>query len=252
MNRDEAARLLDAYADGELDPAASLELEALLARDAGLRAACERIRAASAAIRAQADYHRAPAELAARLRVSIPAPPEGARAAGGLRRRRWLAPAAAFAAAAALTWTLAWTTLRPAAEERLAGDAVASHVRATLAGRLVDVESSDQHNVKPWLSARLPYSPPVSDFAAEGFALRGARVDVLDGHPVAVLGYQRRRHTIDVFVRPGAGRRSGGYERDGFNVERAAADGMEFWIVSDLNREELAQLARLLSARSPG
>ena len=35
--------------------------------------------------------------------------------------------------------------------------------------RLTDVESSDQHTVKPWLSSRLDYSPPVRD-------LRGGRL----------------------------------------------------------------------------
>jgi anti-sigma factor RsiW len=252
MNREEAGRLLHAYADGELDPAASLELEAALAQDPALRAACERIRAMSAAVREQADYHRAPASLAARLRVSIPALPEGRRPARDTRGRGWLAPAAAFATAAVLTWSVAWTTLRPAADGRLADEALAGHVRATLAGHVYDVESSDQHTVKPWLSSRLPYSPPVVDFAAEGFELRGARVEVLDGRPVAVLAYQRRRHTIDVFVRPGEGKGGREYARDGFNVERAAAGGMEFWIVSDLNRDELAELARLLSSRAGG
>jgi anti-sigma factor RsiW len=252
MNREEAGRLLHAYADGELDPATSIELEALLAKDPALRAAFDGIRAIASAVRDQAEYHRAPAALAARLRVSIPAVPEDGRAASARPARAWWVPAASFATAAVLAWTLAWTTLRPAAEERLADEAVSGHVRATLAGRLYDVESSDHHTVKPWLSARLSYSPPVTDFAGEGFELRGARVDVLDGRPVAVLAYQRRRHTIDVYVRPGDGGGGREYAREGFNVERAAAGGMEFWIVSDLNRDELVELARLLRSRSAG
>jgi anti-sigma factor RsiW len=35
--------------------------------------------------------------------------------------------------------------------------------------------------------------------------------------------------------------------RDGFNVERFARDGMEFWLVSDLNRNELGDFAKLLA-----
>ncbi len=95
MNPDDS-RLLQAYADGELDPARALELEARLAKEPALRAACEGLRALSAAIRDQADYHPAPAALAARLRAALPdaareAAPPAARAprrqALGWRRR---------------------------------------------------------------------------------------------------------------------------------------------------------------------
>lgn len=247
MTPEEASRLLHAHVDGELDPERSIELEAQLERDPALRAARDGIRDMSAAIREQADYYRAPESLASRLRASIPAAP-GAEAPRRILRRRWLQPAAVFATAVVLTWIVAVATLRPGEDQRIADEALASHVRATLAGRLWDVASSDQHTVKPWLSARLNYSPPVSDFGAEGLELRGGRIDYLGGQPVAVLVYQRRQHMIDVFVRPArvAGERS--YARDGFNMERFAANGMEFWIVSDLNRNELSGLSRLLAA----
>ena len=55
------------------------------------------------------------------------------------------------------------------ANEDVAVEAVTTHVRATLNNHLIEVASSDQHTVKPWLSARLDYSPPVQDLANEGF-----------------------------------------------------------------------------------
>ena len=67
MTREEANRLLHAYIDGELDPAKTLELEAHLAENPSVRAACERLRGMSAAIRDKADYHAAPAWLEARV-----------------------------------------------------------------------------------------------------------------------------------------------------------------------------------------
>jgi anti-sigma factor RsiW len=246
MTREEAARLLHAYVDGELDAAKCLELEAHLAGNPAARAASERLREMSAAIRSRADYHAAPASLAARLRASVPAAPEAA------PQRAlwwgWLKPAAAFATFALLAWGAATLSLRPGEHERIAQEVLAGHVRATLGNRLLDVASSDQHTVKPWLSARLPFSPPVADFSAHGFELRGGRLDYVGGQSVAVLVYQRRQHMIDVFVWPApAPKAQQTLTLDGFNAEGFARGGMSFWLISDLNRNELDDLARLLA-----
>ncbi|HUL91646.1 MAG TPA: anti-sigma factor [Burkholderiales bacterium] len=249
MTREDAAKLLHAYVDGELDAAKNLEVEAYLAGDPAARAACERLREMSAAIRDRADYHAAPASLAARLRASVPAAPEGTRERAGWPR--WLGPAAALAAVALLTWGVTLLSLQPGEDERIAREVLASHVRATLGNRLFDVASSDQHTVKPWLSARLAFSPPIAEVSAHGFELRGGRLDYVGGQSVAVLVYQRRQHMVDVFVWPTpAQKRERTSTRDGFNVESLASGGMAFWLVSDLNRNELDDLARLLAANS--
>jgi anti-sigma factor RsiW len=247
MTREEALKLLHAYADGELDPAKTLELEAHLAENASTRAACEALRGMSAAIRAKADYHVAPAAFAQRLAASVPpAPGDSPRR---FRLPRWLPAAAAMAGVAALAWMVATVSMRPGEDERLAAEVLASHVRATLAGRSFDVASSDQHTVKPWLSARLPFSAPVADVSAEGFELTGGRLDYVGGQRVAVLAYKRRQHLIDVFVWPAGEKASLALTRDGFNIERFARNGMSYWLVSDLNRNELGDLARLLAER---
>jgi anti-sigma factor RsiW len=245
MTREEVFRLLHAYVDGELDPAKSLELEAHLAGDPAARAACERLRGMSAAIREEADYHAAPAAFARRLRASVPPAPEVR--AGRFALPQWLRSGAAFAGVAVLAWAAATLVMRPGEDERLATEVLASHVRATLAGRTYDVASSDQHTVKPWLSARLAFSPPVADLSAHGFELTGGRVDYIGGRRVAVLAYKRRQHLIDAFVWPGEGQPDLKLARDGFNIERFAKNGMTFWLVSDLNRNELADLGRLLA-----
>jgi anti-sigma factor RsiW len=246
MTHDEAMRLLHAYVDGELDPAKAVEIEAHLAENPAARAACERLRGMAAAIRAKVDYHVAPAALAERLAAAVPAAPQ--ERARRFALPRWLVSAAAFAGVALLAWIAATLLVRPGDDERLAAEVLDAHVRATLAGRPFDVASSDQHTVKPWLSARLPFSPPVADLSAQGFELSGGRVDYVGGQRVAVLAYKRRQHLIDVFVWPGAATpREPRLSRDGFNVERFARDGMEFWLVSDLNRNELGDFAKLLA-----
>ena len=262
MTNEEANRLLNAYIDGELDPAKTLELEAHLAENPSLRAACGRLREMSAAIRDKADYHAAPASLEARVHAAIPAEPRD----GPARRARrewlkpagsfavvadWLRPAASFAAVALVTWVVALGTMRPGEDERITQDVLASHVRATLSNRFHDVASSDQHTVKPWLSARLAFSPPVADLSASGFELAGGRLDYIGAQPVAVLVYKRRQHVIDVFVWPVEEQKAGQtLTRDGFNIEHLAKNGMGFWLVSDLSRGELDDLARLLAERS--
>ena len=56
---------------------------------------------------------------------------------------------------------------------------------------------------------------------------------------------------IDVFLWPAEAQKAEQtLTRDGFNIERFARNGMSFWIVSDLNRDELDDLARLLAERS--
>jgi len=259
MTREEANKLLHAYIDGELDPVKSLELEAHLAENPSVRAACERLREMSAAIRDKADYHAAPAWLEARVRAAIPAGPDNASArptrwrwlklAGSFAAADWLRPAASFATVALVTWVVALGTMRPSEDERITQEVLASHVRATLASRFYDVASSDQHTVKPWLSARLAFSPPVADLSASGFELVGGRLDYIGAQPVAVLVYKRRAHLIDVFVWPVEAQKSEQtLAHDGFNIERFARNGMSFWLVSDLNRDELDDFARLLAA----
>src|SRR5207245_134234 len=189
MTREEANRLLHAYIDGELDAVKSLELEAHLAGNPSVRAACERLREMSAAIRDKADYHAAPAWLEERVRAAIPAEPKDGHARpawwGWLKPpgsfaavADWLRPAASFAAVALVTWVVALGVMRPSEDERITQDVLASHVRATLSSRSYDVASSDQHTVKPWLSARLAFSPPVADLSASDFELVGARLTV--------------------------------------------------------------------------
>ena len=144
-----------------------------MAADPALRAAYERLRDISAAVRSQAEYFRAPEHLK-----------PGARARGARRSsppplprsQRSLSPPASFIA-------------RPGEDDALVREAVAAHVRANTLRRLVDVASSDQHTVKPWFSARLPFSPTVADLFAGGLSSSPAGGStIVGGEPVAVHG----------------------------------------------------------------
>jgi anti-sigma factor RsiW len=67
---------------------------------------------------------------------------------------------------------------------------------------------------------------------------------------IAALVYQRRQHTINVFVWPASD--SGEALTDtrtvrGFQVRHWTHDGMAFWAVSDLNDIELDQFVHALT-----
>jgi anti-sigma factor RsiW len=138
-----------------------------------------------------------------------------------------------------------------AAESAEAAEAVSAHTRALLVDHPIEVASSDQHTVRPWLSARLNFVPPVVDLAPQGYALLGARRDVLSGETSAALVYRHGAHVISVFVRPAPAGRPAGSDTPlvirGFNVIQRTQGGMAFCLVSDLNPRELAALADLLA-----
>jgi anti-sigma factor RsiW len=138
-----------------------------------------------------------------------------------------------------------------AATTAIARDVVASHVRASMDAHLLDVRSTDHHSVKPWFLGKLDFSPPVDDLAPLGFPLIGGRLDYIAGRPVAALVYERRQHTINVFVWPAMNDSEVPTDTRslrGFEVCHWTRDGMAFWAVSDLNDMELDEFVRALTS----
>lgn len=254
---------LNAFVDGELDLARQLEIESLLAEDAVTRAQVASLRSVRNTIRTGADYHATPAALRARIQGLVdapsttpPRPPplfSGARAAAQ-RWFEWRPLATAFGVMGLLTVALNLALLQSGREQRIGDEVVASHVRATLSQRLVDVQSSEQHTVKPWLSSRLDFSPPVFELKVAGSVFEGARVDYLDGRPVAALVYKQGEHVVESFVWPasGADQPITMSEQRGFHLANWTRRGMTHWLISDLNRQEFAGLARKFDASDEG
>jgi anti-sigma factor RsiW len=241
---------LDAYLDGELAQADARELETHLAQCRE----CARFRderlELRAAITARVPSFQAPDVLRDRvreaLRVAAREEIRGRRRVSFSTLWRPLALAASLLVVALGSWNLA---LRQAAGDRLADEVLQSHVRSLMPGHLTDVPSSDQHTVKPWFNGRLDFSPPVTDFAGQGYPLLGGRLDYVDGRTVAVLVYGRRQHLINVFLWP-AGRGPGGApstrDRQGYHALHWTTADYSYWVVSDLGRAELGDFTRLV------
>src|SRR5437867_4845785 len=250
MNCNETGVLLASYSDGELDPIKSAAIEKHLLGCTECAARRDELSSLRARIRTEVPYYAAPPALRTRV-LGVAGRSRPSAAARPLRERwRWLsAGALAGSAATVLAWFLGTAVLDWRAGSDLATEVVSDHARATLANRLTDVASSDRHTVKPWLSARLDYSPPVQDLAAEGFALSGGRLDYLERRPVATLVYRYRQHTIDVFVRPETSHAPMSALRTvrGFNVARASGPSMDWLAVSDAEPAVLSAFVQRLA-----
>jgi anti-sigma factor RsiW len=157
----------------------------------------------------------------------------------------WLAIAAAIILAAIIAFNFVPSLRRPGADQLLATQLIAGHVRSLMANHLTDVASSDQHTVKPWLDTKLDFAPPVVDLSPQGFPLVGGRLDYLDNRTVAALVYQRRKHFINVFVWPagaGAERSMKAVSHQGYHLLHWADSDFNYWAVSDVNADDLQTL----------
>lgn len=253
MDHDQTRALLSGRLDGELDPAHDLEVGEHLQGCAECTREYEAARAIRARILGGELRYAAPARLEKRIRASLPREAsrdrEESRVSWWLRRI--LPIAAPIAVAALLVLSLNPGMFSPSADDAIMREVVASHVRSLMVAHLTDVTSSDQHTVKPYFEGKLDFSPPVSDFGAEGFRLVGGRLDYLDQRPVAALIYQHGKHAINVFVWPardGAEAAEKDSERQGYNLAHFAHGGMNYWVVSNLNRAELEKLVAMLKS----
>jgi mycothiol system anti-sigma-R factor len=242
-------RLLHAYLDGELDLVRTVEFEDHLKSCAE----CSRDFAAQQAMRRSLRsanlYERAPESLRAKIRAQLPAEIQPKPVSTGRRSAiEWLAVAAAIIIAVMLGARMIPDIGSRQQTNLLAEQIVTSHIRSLQPGHLFDVQSTDQHTVKPWFDGKLDFAPPVKDLADQGFPLVGGRLDYLDQRDVAALVYQRQKHFINVFIWPGELNTAEVPEVSnmrGYNLVFWQRGGMSFCAVSDLNSAELEQFAQL-------
>jgi anti-sigma factor (TIGR02949 family) len=236
---------LHAYLDGELDAVGSADFNQHLQTCPICSAALGEEEKLRQALQQSRLFSRAPAGLKLRIEESLPESRPASTIGFGFWR--WLVVAAAVVLAATLTWRQIGLSERKSYNEAATVAAVDAHLRSLQPGHLVDVQSTDQHTVKPWFDGKLDFAPPVHDFAANDFPLLGGRLDVVSGRTVAALVYGRRKHFISVFVEKSAPDLlwSGSGESQGYRWSAWSKGGFNYRAVSDVTASDLDQLKQL-------
>lgn len=248
-----ANELLPLYFDGELDRATGREFEAHLDECPDCRATLIELDALRRSLRKDAPRYSAPEALRARIEKEV--------ATSVVRRpSRMQLPGLALAASwviafiAGGTMLAAWNHVSTAGQEQsqLTRDLFSSHWRALVAASPIDVVSTDQHTVKPWFAGKIATAPVVQDFAAQGYALIGGRIDYVGTERVPVLVYRHGKHVIDVFVLPSTGAPGNNepVQLQGYVLEGAMLGGQRAAIVSDMDQAELTRFRDLLDTSS--
>ncbi|SCB12925.1 anti-sigma factor, TIGR02949 family [Bradyrhizobium shewense] len=239
MTCDEARILLHALLDNELDAGHAREVEAHIAGCPGCAAELAAQREMQRVLADTNLRYTAPASLRARIEASLPEPQRQP------SRRSVLRGFAMGSAVSALAATgIVAIVLRQDDQQRILSEVVSAHLRSLQAGHLTDVISTDQHTVKPWFNGKLDVAPPVIDLTAQGFTLVGGRLDYIDARAIGAVVYKRRQHVINLFVSQTSStehRPPKTQTMQGFNCRRWGERGLNFWAVSDIGADELAE-----------
>jgi len=250
LNCELARTTVHGYFDGELDAVRSAEFERHLESCLQCQAELKDIESLRALLHESNLYEHASPQFRERIRKQL-VQAAGAEGVGGVSSRSWfLVPA--FGVLGAVTAVLTIVLLlspSPTHSARITGELIDAHVRSLQPGHLTDVQSTDQHTVKPWFDGKLDFIPTVSDYSEQGFPLVGGRLDVVDGHAVAVLVYSRRKHFVDLFTWPAReserlSNNSG--SRQGYNWMTWRSGDMQFCLVSDASPTDLRDLKDLM------
>ncbi len=263
MNCADAEIMLHALIDGELDAGHARDVEAHVATCPACAQELKTFRAMRATLADANLKETAPSHLRNRIEAALAAP--AARVAAP--RPSWLASmreswknffggfALGTALSAAVAASLVIAVVRNDQNQQIASDVVSAHLRSLQAGHLTDVETSDQHTVKPWFNGKLDVAPPVIDLTAQGFTLIGGRLDYISGQPVASIVYRRRKHVINLFVAQPLGGAVHGVKDEtvqGFNIRHWNESGLDLWAVSDIDAGELDEFGQKFTAALHG
>jgi anti-sigma factor RsiW len=138
-----------------------------------------------------------------------------------------------------------------ARRQRVYSELIDLHVASLAASSPVDVISSDRHTVKPWFQGKIPFTFNLPELQGTDFTLLGGRVSYLAQTPGAQLIYQIRKHEISVFIFQDRTMETAPITSDvtnalSFNVENWSQNGLRYFVVGDVNADDIRVLSKLL------
>ena len=249
MRCDFADSLLHGYFDGELNAFRAAEFERHLQRCADCGAELVTQDILSGRLKAAQLYESASTSLRRKIRANIleVAP---ATAASQPRLWHWLTAAAALLLVALVGWRVSPELGSDNYQAEFAEEIVEAHAHSLQPGHITGIPSNDEQAVKQWFDGKVKFPLPIHDFANDGFALRGGRLDIVDGRTVAALVYERRGRLINVFMwptrEPDGSPRTG--SRQGYRWVDWRKGKLEFCAVSDADPADLEQLHQLIKS----
>jgi anti-sigma factor RsiW len=198
-------------------------------------------------IRHDATRYSPPRSLAGRIGAALDAEDRRLVQDGRIRKRSFWFGAAGGAGFSALAAGLVLALLLPPSAGSLSEAVTDAHTRALMSGHMIEVASSNHHTVKPWFAGRVPLSPPVADFARDGFVLTGGRIGTIAGSPAAIVVYRHGAHWVDLFVWAdrGSSMPPQGINH-GYRTEFWKRGDLDFAVVSDMGGPEMEKFVQLV------
>jgi len=240
--------LLSGYFDCELSAASAAKFERHLQHCAECAGELVELDILSGRLQLEQLYEAAPPSLRKKIRAKLrPVTPTTAMPRQLLWH--WLAAATALLVLLIAGWRLSSALHSDDYRAELAAEIVDAHVHSLQQGHLIGINSNDGQALKGWFRGKVTFAPPARDFANDGFALQGGRVDVLEDRSVAVLVYTHCRHSINVFIWPTRERDTSPHagSLQGYQWIDWREGKIEFCAASEAPAADLQQLQRLFA-----
>ena len=193
MDREEALRFVNAYADDELDVKEAIEVQTWISLDAGVRAEFERILALKLALREKLNEPapKAPEILKKRILKSL--------YRGKMRSSGWLRPVTAAAAVVALS-VLGWGLYQRAVALPLPMVAEAMAAYKVEVKNPLGFRSNNVQEVSSWLTRVFRYEVMPVTFSKDVGELVGVRLCRFAGQNAAAVRYKLGDRQAALFI----------------------------------------------------